>query len=74
MMNWKVFCRKRSWPNFKVLSRHSPGELRKTAKTSIRIAGCLSLDSKPGPTDYEAEVLTTRPRRLICMGVKPYST
>jgi hypothetical protein len=25
MMNWKGFGRKRSWPNFKVLSRHSPG-------------------------------------------------
>jgi hypothetical protein len=24
-MNWKGFCRKRSWPNFKVLSRHFPG-------------------------------------------------
>jgi hypothetical protein len=25
MMNWKGFDRKRSWPNFKGLSRHSPG-------------------------------------------------
>jgi hypothetical protein len=25
MMNWKGFSRKRSWPNFKVLSSHSPG-------------------------------------------------
>jgi hypothetical protein len=25
MMNWKSFGRKRSWANFKVLSRHSPG-------------------------------------------------
>jgi hypothetical protein len=24
MMNWKGVGRKRSWPNFKVLSRHSP--------------------------------------------------
>jgi hypothetical protein len=26
MMNWKEFGRKRSWPNLKVLSRHSPGK------------------------------------------------
>jgi hypothetical protein len=25
MMNWKGFGRKRPWPNFKVLSKHSPG-------------------------------------------------
>jgi hypothetical protein len=25
MMNWTGFGRKRSWPNCKVLSRHSPG-------------------------------------------------
>jgi hypothetical protein len=26
MMNWKWFGRERSWPNFKVLTRHSLGE------------------------------------------------
>jgi hypothetical protein len=25
VMNWNGFSRKRSWPNFKVLSRHLPG-------------------------------------------------
>jgi hypothetical protein len=25
MMTWKRFGRKRSWPNFKILSRNSPG-------------------------------------------------
>jgi hypothetical protein len=24
MINWEAFGQKRSWPNFKVLSRHSP--------------------------------------------------
>jgi hypothetical protein len=24
MMNWKVFARQQSWPNFKVLCQHSP--------------------------------------------------
>jgi hypothetical protein len=27
IMNWKGFGRKQSWPNFKVLSRHSPAGL-----------------------------------------------
>jgi hypothetical protein len=25
MVNWKGFGRKRSWPNFKILSQHLPG-------------------------------------------------
>jgi hypothetical protein len=29
MMNWQGFGRKRSWPNFKVVSRHWPGETEK---------------------------------------------
>jgi hypothetical protein len=29
MMNWKGFGRRRSWPNFNVLSRHSPGGTEK---------------------------------------------
>jgi hypothetical protein len=28
MMNWRVFGRKQSWPNFKVVSRHSSGETK----------------------------------------------
>jgi hypothetical protein len=30
MMNWKGFGRKRLWPYFKVLPRHSPGGTEKT--------------------------------------------
>jgi hypothetical protein len=32
MMHWKVFERKRLWPNFKVLSQNSPGETEKNRK------------------------------------------
>jgi hypothetical protein len=40
MTNWKGFGRKRSWPNFKVLSRHSPGGTEKNhEKTQVSIAG-----------------------------------
>jgi hypothetical protein len=40
MMNLKAFGRKRSWPKFKVLSRHSPGGTEENhEKPQIRIAG-----------------------------------
>jgi hypothetical protein len=62
MMNWRGFGRKRPLPNFKVLFRHARGGLRKTTKTSIRIAGRQDRGSNPGPPEYKAGVLTTRPR------------
>jgi hypothetical protein len=34
IMNWKGFGRKRSWPYFKVLSRHSPGGTKENHKKS----------------------------------------
>jgi hypothetical protein len=42
-MNWKEFGKKLSWPNFEVLSRHSPG-------------GSLGRDLNSGPSEYEAGV------------------
>jgi hypothetical protein len=45
--------------------RYYPGirleGLRKTRKTSIRIAVLRGRDLKPGPLEYEAGVLTTQP-------------
>jgi hypothetical protein len=32
MINWKGFGRKRTWPNFKVLSQHSPGGTKENHK------------------------------------------
>jgi hypothetical protein len=56
-----------------VILRHFPSiyleGLRKTTKTSVRIAGrSLCRDLNPGPPKYEAGVLTTRQRCsvLIC--------
>jgi hypothetical protein len=61
MMNWRGFGRKRSWPNFKALSRNSPGGTEKKArKTSIRIAGHRGRDLNLGSPEYEAGVLTAR--------------
>jgi hypothetical protein len=39
MMNWKGFWMKQSWPNFKVLSRHSSGETEENHESSVRIGG-----------------------------------
>jgi hypothetical protein len=58
-MNCKGFGRNRSWPNCKVLSRHSPGGTEKTTKNLNH----YSRDLNPGPPEYKAGVLTTRPRR-----------
>jgi hypothetical protein len=71
MLNWKQFGRKRLWPNFKVLSRHSPGGTEENHEN-------LNQDSRgrepnPGPPDYEVGVLTTRPRRSVALrGVFQY--
>jgi hypothetical protein len=34
MLNWKVFGRMWSWPDFKVLSRNSPGENEESDENS----------------------------------------
>jgi hypothetical protein len=38
-MNWKGCGRKRSWPNFKVLSRHLSGRTEEDNYKYVRIAG-----------------------------------
>jgi hypothetical protein len=64
MVNWKGYERKRSGPNFTVLSRNSPGGTEKNHEN-------LSQDRSPGqdlipePPEYEAGVLNNRHRRLV---------
>jgi hypothetical protein len=65
MTNWKGFGVKRSWPNFNVLSRHSPGGTEKTTKNLSQDSWSLGRDLNPGPPEYGAGVLTTRPRRSV---------
>jgi len=60
IINWKGFGRKRSWPNFKVLSWHSPGETEQTMKKINQDSQSLGLRLNPVPSEYEAGVLTTR--------------
>jgi hypothetical protein len=59
MANWKGFGGKRSWPNFKVLSRHSPGGAEENHEKPQDSRG---RESNPGPSEYEVGALTTRPR------------
>jgi hypothetical protein len=46
--------RKRSWPNFNILSRHFPEGLRKITKNLNQVSQHLNL----GPPGYEAGVLS----------------
>jgi hypothetical protein len=39
-------------------------ELRKNTKNLSQDKGCLVRDLNPEPPEYEAQVLTTQPRRL----------
>jgi hypothetical protein len=67
MMNWNGFGRKRPWPNFKVLSRHSPGGLRKATKDVSQDCRSADQDLIHRSPEYEAEILTTRPRRSVLL-------
>jgi hypothetical protein len=40
MMNWKAFGRKQSWPNFKELSRNSPGVSEENHVKPVRMPVC----------------------------------
>jgi hypothetical protein len=65
MTNWKACGRKRSCPNFNVLSWHFLKGLRKTTKTLSQDSRSPSLDLTPWPPECEAGVLTTRPQRSV---------
>jgi hypothetical protein len=64
-MNWKRCRRKRPWPNL----RYSPviclEGLRKNTKNLSQDSRCPGRDLNLGPPEYEAGVLTTRPRRSV---------
>jgi hypothetical protein len=59
-MNWKEFGKKRSWPNFNVLSLQSPAGPVKNHKNPQ--SGQPVSDLNPEPPEYEAGVFTTWPR------------
>jgi hypothetical protein len=66
-MNWKECGRKRSGGNFKVQAMNLPGGTEESHEDpqDNRSAG---RDVKLEPPEYEAEMLTTQPRRSVWDG------
>jgi hypothetical protein len=58
---WK----KRSWPNLRYYSGICLEGLRKTTKNLSQDSRSPGRDLDPGPPEYEAGVLTTRPLVLV---------
>jgi hypothetical protein len=56
--------RKRSWPNFKVISSHFPGDWRKPQQISVRIAG-IRAKILPGTTRIRSRNVNHSITRLI---------
>jgi hypothetical protein len=55
-MNWKLFGKKRTWPNFRFYYGSWLEGLRNTTKTSVRIAGLRAEILIRDFTEYEAGV------------------
>jgi hypothetical protein len=53
-INWKGFDRKRPWPNFNVLSRHSPGGTAENHENLNQDSRRRGRESNQGPPEYEA--------------------
>jgi hypothetical protein len=65
MVNWKGFGRNRSWPNVKVASQHSIGGTEENHDNVSQDSLSLGRNLNPRPPEYEAGVLTARPRRAV---------
>jgi hypothetical protein len=65
MMNWRGFGRKRSWRKFNVLPGYSPEETERNQKNIKHDSLWTGPRFEPEPPEYEAGVLTTRPRRSV---------
>jgi hypothetical protein len=66
-MNWKGFRKKRSWPNFKVLSWHFSGGTEENDENLSQVNRSPGRDFNPRPPEYEAGVLATRPRHSMIL-------
>jgi hypothetical protein len=68
-MNWKGCGRRRSWHNVGTILAITWRGLRKTAKTNLgQDSRSPGRDFNQGPPEYEAGVLTTRPRPSTVLG------
>jgi hypothetical protein len=61
----KLFGKKRLWPSFKAISRNLPGETEENHQNLSKYSRPPGRDLNVGIVEYEAEVLTTRPRRSV---------
>jgi hypothetical protein len=64
MINSIGFRRKWLWPNFKLLSLHSPGGTKEIHE-GTQGSWSPGQDLNPGSPEYEAGVLTARSRRSV---------
>jgi hypothetical protein len=69
LMNWKGCGRKRSWPNWMYYPYICLEWLREHKKYFNQDNRSLGRDSKQRPPEYEAGMLTTRPRRPELHGI-----
>jgi hypothetical protein len=70
MLNWKVFGRKRLWPNLKYYLDNCLERLRKTTINLSQDSLSLGRELNPEPPEYEAGVLAIRLRRSEKFGAK----
>jgi hypothetical protein len=65
MMNWKVCERKWLLPNVKALSQNLSARTEENHEEPQPGFPVSRLRFEPGPSEYEAEILVTRPRRSM---------
>jgi hypothetical protein len=58
----------RPWPNLRYYHSIYLERFRKTTIKPQSVEPVLGRDLNPRPSEYEARVLTTRPRRSVLMG------
>jgi hypothetical protein len=64
-MNWEGCGRKRSWTNLRYYARHLPGETEKNVENLSQDNRYPDWDLNPEHSEYEARVLSSRPRRSV---------
>jgi hypothetical protein len=69
-MNLKGFGRKRLWPNFNTLQRHSPGGTQENHKQLSQGSRSPSRDLNLRPPEYKAGVLTSCRVDIDCKAQK----
>jgi hypothetical protein len=67
-MNWEVFGKKLSWPNFNVLSQHFPEGTENHENPQVGSLFAVQ-DTNTRPPEYEAGVLTTGPWRSVFLDI-----